>query len=133
MKTNPVVYLVDDDDIYHSITSMLLARLSRQVHFRGFSQGRAAMEQLELDKNNPDSLPDLILLDINMPIMNGWEFLAEFSQVFDGLSKKPKISMMSSSSLEEDINRALEDRNVMEFVTKPITMEKLEGLTSELN
>lgn len=133
MKTNPIVYLIDDDDIYHSITAMLLSRISRRVDFRGFSQGRAAMDELERYKSDPNNLPDLILLDINMPIMNGWEFLSEFSHVYNSLSKKPKISMMSSSSLEEDVNRALNDKNVNEFVTKPITIEKLEVLTAELN
>ncbi len=132
MRPNPVVYLVDDDAIYHSITEMLLARVSRPVQFKGFNQGRAAMDQLIKDKDEPQSLPDLILLDINMPIMNGWEFLTEFSNVHSALSKKPKISMMSSSSLEDDISRALTDQNVMEFVTKPITIEKLEGLTAEI-
>jgi len=132
MQPNPVVYLVDDDAIYHSITEMLLARISRPVQFRGFNQGRAAMDQLLKDKDDSHALPDLILLDINMPIMNGWEFLSEFSHVHNALSKKPRISMMSSSSLEDDISRALTDENVMEFVTKPITIEKLEGLTSEI-
>jgi CheY-like chemotaxis protein len=132
MRPNPVVYLVDDDAIYHSITEMLLARVSRPVQFKGFNQGRAAMDQLLKDKDEPQSLPDLILLDINMPIMNGWEFLTEFSSVHNTLSKKPRISMMSSSSLEDDISRALTDQNVMEFVTKPITIEKLEGLTAEI-
>lgn len=132
MKPNPIVYLVDDDAIYHSITEMLLARISRPVQFKGFNQGRDAMNQLLKDKDTPQELPDLILLDINMPVMNGWEFLNEFSSVGDSLSKKPKISMMSSSSLQDDISRALTDKNVMDFVTKPITIEKLEGLTATI-
>jgi CheY-like chemotaxis protein len=132
MRPNPVVYLVDDDAIYHSITEMLLARVSRPVQFKGFNQGRAAMDQLLKDKDDSLALPDLILLDINMPVMNGWEFLSEFSSVGNTLSKKPRISMMSSSSLQDDISRALTDQNVMEFVTKPITIEKLEGLTAEI-
>mgnify|MGYP002777121959 CR=1 FL=1 len=132
MRPNPVVYLVDDDAIYHSITEMLLARVSRPVQFKGFNQGRAAMDQLLKDKDDSQALPDLILLDINMPVMNGWEFLNEFSSVHATLSKKPRISMMSSSSLQDDISRAMTDQNVMEFVTKPITIEKLEGLTAEI-
>ncbi len=131
IMSQPVVYLIDDDYIYHSLTEMLLNKASRSFRFKAFKDGKEAIDQLHSDQGEPNELPDLILLDINMPVMNGWEFLDEFANLGTLLSKKPKISMLSSSSLDADITRAKENLNVKDYVTKPLTLGQLEELTAD--
>ncbi len=125
----PIIYLIDDDFIYHSITEMLLERASKPCELKSFNNGREALEQLRQDSKNPESMPDLILLDINMPVMNGWDFLSEFNLLASTLPKQPRINMMTSSSLDSDLERAMQFKNVEGFVTKPITLDQLENLT----
>jgi len=124
----PVLYLIDDDHIYHSITEMLMERVSNPHILRTFLNGREAIDEI-MSAESPN-LPDHILLDINMPVMNGWDFLDELEPLYEKMGKKPKVTMLSSSSLEQDVNRALDYENVKQFITKPVTIEHLESITS---
>lgn len=131
MDERPIIYLIDDDFIYQSITGMLVERIFKPLDFVSFNNGQEALDLIKENQDVKESLPNLILLDINMPIMNGWDFLNELSDMLPHLAKKPKISMMSSSSLEEDVNKAMKYPSVVEFVTKPLTLDHLQKLTED--
>lgn len=131
MEKRHPVFLIDDDIIYQSITSMLIERVFKPIDFHPFNNGQEALGIIKSNTQNQDLLPSLILLDINMPIMDGWKFLEELSLVLPDMVKQPRISMMSSSSLEEDVNRAMKFPAVVEFVTKPLTIEHLQRLTED--
>ncbi|HTF81370.1 MAG TPA: response regulator, partial [Cytophagales bacterium] len=77
----------------------------------------------------PESLPDLIFLDINMPIVDGFVFLFEFEQLPDIVRNKCKICVLSSSDNQRDIERITSNEYVVEFITKPLTVEALKKLT----
>ena len=91
--------------------------------------GKFAIDQLvEIQKKDPANLPDYILLDINMPIMNGWEFLDEYTRLnLDPLGKS-KIFIISSSVFSNDINRARSYPLVKSFISKPLSVEKIKEL-----
>jgi CheY-like chemotaxis protein len=91
--------------------------------------GKFAIEQLsEIQQKDPAKLPDYILLDINMPIMNGWEFLDEYKRLnLDPLGKS-KIFIISSSVFSNDINKARSYPLVKDFISKPLNVEKIKEL-----
>jgi CheY-like chemotaxis protein len=73
-------------------------------------------------------LPDMILLDINMPLMDGWEFLKAYDQIKDRLGKAIKIYVVSSSIDERDVSRARSINHVVDYVEKPVTTDRLREL-----
>ncbi|PKP36958.1 MAG: hypothetical protein CVT98_06740 [Bacteroidetes bacterium HGW-Bacteroidetes-15] len=70
-------------------------------------------------------LPDLILLDINMDGMNGWEFLKEYNLLAKELQSKVIIIMLTTSENSDDIKRAKSENYVSDFITKPMTKTKM--------
>ncbi len=124
MKKIKTLYVIDDDKIYHFLFKNLLKQNSIDVATFFFPNG---MEALEHIKNaDKDNLPDLILLDVNMPIMNGWQFLEEYSKLMDGLPKHAEINMISSSNNEVDINKSRDFGNIVSnYYLKPISKEDL--------
>ena len=131
------VLCVDDDTISLTISQLLLKRTGFATEVNTVIDGSEAIEYFEnLFANNPDpagNAPELILLDINMPVMNGWEFLQEYTPKF--LEKLPNthIVILSSTIDPEDFALAKQFPVVKQFISKPLSIENLEELKSNLS
>ncbi len=120
-----MVALVDDDRIYQFTTERMLQRLGDEIGFCWFKDGEEALRYLEEHAHAADALPDVLIVDINMPFMDGWQFLDAFQALRTRLSKAIDIYMVSSSNDDRDARRALNIDGVRDYVEKPITREKL--------
>jgi CheY-like chemotaxis protein len=128
MKTKNL-YVIDDDKIYHFLLKNLLKQNNINVNSTFFANGYDAIEFLSENNENQEILPDIILLDVNMPIMNGWQFLEDYTKLKDALNKDPFIYMISSSNNEVDINKAREFTGIVkEYFLKPICKEDLDKI-----
>jgi response regulator of citrate/malate metabolism len=92
-----------------------------------------AIEYLLLHKTSMEHLPDIILLDIYMPEMDGWEFIKEFQKIKDQLSKPVEIHIITSSNHPKDIDRAKSFPEVITYLQKPVTLEALQEVVSKHN
>ncbi len=116
------VFLVDDDPINNLINRRLLGKTGISNQIDEFLGGEEALEKInELEPDN--SL--LILLDINMPVLNGWEFLNRYLEIYP--DRKDKIVILSSSIDFQDRQRAEEYQIVSGFLEKPLTLDKISG------
>jgi len=88
--------------------------------------GKAALEYLKSRQKNSTSHPDLIFLDINMPRMNGWEFLEEYDKLDEQFKSRAIVVMLTTSGNPDDKIKARMNTNVADFKTKPLTKEMLE-------
>lgn len=129
-NSRPVsILLVDDDEINNFISIKLIKKALVYAEIDACLNGSFAIEQLlEIQEKNPEELPDYILLDINMPIMNGWEFLDEYKRRGIDPQGKSKIYIISSSVFSNDINKAKSYKLVKDFVSKPLNIDKIREL-----
>jgi CheY-like chemotaxis protein len=120
------ILLVDDDEINNFISVKLIKKTLLNTEISTCLNGKFAIDQLvDIQNSNPDELPDYILLDINMPIMNGWEFLDEYKRLGLDPKGKTKIYIISSSVFNNDINKAKSYPLVKDFISKPLSIEKI--------
>ena len=123
------VLLVDDDEINNFISIKLIKKALLNTEIMACLNGKFAIDTLlDIQKNNPAKMPDYILLDINMPIMNGWEFLDEYKRLNIDPSGKSKIFIISSSVFSNDINKARSYPLVKDFISKPLNVDKIREL-----
>jgi response regulator RpfG family c-di-GMP phosphodiesterase len=123
------VLLIDDDEINNFISIKLIKKALLNTEIMACLNGKFAIEQLSAIKNqDPDKLPDYILLDINMPIMNGWEFLEEYKRLNIDPLGKSRIYIISSSVFSNDISKARSYPLVKDFISKPLNVEKIKEL-----
>ncbi|MEB2784208.1 response regulator [Algoriphagus persicinus] len=118
------ILLVDDDPISQLIASKLIRKFETDITISSHLNGKVALEFLTKEFNDLDSF--IVLLDINMPVMNGWEFLDELAQV--SFCAKIKIYIVSSSTDEEDLLKASTYTNVAKFISKPIKNKDYEEI-----
>lgn len=108
------IYLIDDNTIDLLISRKLLLKYDADLTINEFSKAREAVTALQ---NEPENVPDIILLDLNMPGMNGWEFL-EAIKSFD---RQPDTVYILTSSLDErDRTMAAQYPIVKGYITKPL-------------
>ncbi|HWB63955.1 MAG TPA: response regulator [Chitinophagales bacterium] len=120
----PVIYIIDDDKANNFLTRLMLedAGLS---NFKQYRFAQEALDELQriCNENQPDEFPYVILLDINMPAMDGWSFLLEYRKLPTGFSSKAKIYLLSSSDYPGDYEKAKDYPEVIDFLEKPLTEE----------
>jgi CheY-like chemotaxis protein len=114
------VCIIDDDPIFVYGTKVLLNYNGRFcstviVH----EDGKEALDSLTSMVKSGDKLPDVIFLDLNMPIMDGWEFLDEFIKL--PMENKPRVYIVSSSIDNQDIEKAKGYDIVKDFIVKPLS------------
>jgi CheY-like chemotaxis protein len=128
MKKINSLYVIDDDKIYHFLLKSLLKQNGIHAKSTFFCNGQDAIDFIK-QNNTTENIPDLILLDVNMPIMNGWEFLEEFVKLIPKLIKQPTIYMISSSNNEVDIDKVKDfNETVRDYFLKPICKEDIEKI-----
>ena len=125
------ILLVDDDEINNFISIKLIRKALFNAEITACLNGKFAIDQLvEMQRKGADKLPDYILLDINMPIMNGWEFLDEYKRLNIDPLGKTKIYIISSSVFSNDINKARSYPLVKSFISKPLSVDKIKEMFS---
>lgn len=122
---------VDDSPLDHFILKRILNKYQLAYEVNCTANGEEVIEFLEQHKFDPDSLPDIILLDLYMPEFAGWAFLDKAEQVCSRLVKPLKIYILTSSINPKDIQLATQYAVVSAFIFKPITKEVLEKLINE--
>ncbi|BDC98393.1 response regulator [Persicobacter psychrovividus] len=120
------VLLVDDNDTDNFISKRIIEIAGFAENIEVENSGKAALDRLHEEANTPDLLPNIIFLDINMPIVDGFVFLYEFEKYPDVVKEKCKIVILSSSDNERDIDQIMSNDKVITFITKPLTSQSLE-------
>lgn len=116
-----MIFLVDDDEIQNLINSRIIENIDEKLTTKAFSNG---LEALNAVKNGV--VPSVIFLDINMPIMNGWDFLEEYDSEYNF-----PVFVITSSFNDADIQRSERYSNVKGYITKPLDQEKVQGILSQ--
>ena len=120
MKIYKKVFVVDDDKIYHFVLKNLLNKNQIDISPCFCENGLDALEVLK-EKINTNNLPDLIMLDINMPVMDGWQFLEEYKKLKTDFNLKLPIYLVTSSNDEMDFKRAkVYENEISAYFLKPI-------------
>jgi len=114
------ILIVDDDDADQFICDYTIRKFDPSIKTISAFNGREALDILR------HSSPDAIILDINMPIMNGFEFLDCYAKEFD--HHVPVMAMLTSSIFDEDRKRSLQYDFVKAYFEKPLTIEHLENI-----
>ncbi|PVH25324.1 response regulator [Sphingobacterium corticibacter] len=121
-----VICVVDDDPIFHYVCKVNFSLLSKNLELITFFDGRQAYDYFIARSEQGKSLPDVLLVDINMPIMNGWELVDHLSN--KQLLQATKLYIVSSSVSPEDSFRSLSKKEVTSYVTKPLLKENFEAI-----
>lgn len=130
MSTKRSICIIDDDKVYTFGIKKILKNLLPDDTVTTYQNGKEALEQLKNIQATNQEMPDFILLDIDMPEMNGWDFLKEFEGVRNSANKSIEIFVISSriESGKESVYQIEWDNKVASFIPKPLDATRLKEL-----
>ncbi len=130
-KKYRTIMLIDDNEIDNLINQKMLEAAAIAENIYTHTGAKSAIEFLRNMENLEVAdkvLPDIILLDIDMPLMDGFQFLDEFEKLANTTKKKCKIVMLTSSINPQDFNRSKNYHNVMLYLNKPLSHESIQKI-----
>ncbi len=112
--------IVDDNPIDQLITEYILKLNHEKDNIIVMTSANEALAYLDLHLHNPESLPSLIFLDLDMPVMNGFDFLQRFKEYTDVVKEDCKIVVITASEVIEDVEKMKADPHVVKLIAKPL-------------
>ncbi len=132
-QTKPgLTCIIDDDNLYLKIVSRIIESKDLCKDIVIFKNGKEAIDHFSQIVQHPGikKIPDVIFLDLNMPIMDGWEFLEEFLKINEEVRKRITLYVVSSSIDPRDISRAKSIDSVEDYLVKPLSIDALKKVFS---
>lgn len=126
MNSVRTIYLIDDDDIFRLYAERMLAQLECSAQVYSFCSAQDALDQLHQDHARGATPPALIFVDINMPVLDGWDFMDQLTR-FSGV-EAIRVYLVSSSIFEEDERKAAKYTWLQGFLHKPLRREALKDI-----
>lgn len=124
------IWVVDDDPIYQIIMNKIILKSGIFCSYDSFSNGKTAIDSIKKIIIEKDAFPDIILLDIEMPILDGWAFMEEMARLKPEIKSEIKIYISSSSIAIEDKERAKKNSCILGYMCKPVTLDDLTKIAS---
>lgn len=126
------VCIIDDDKVYTFGVKKMIKSYLPENDVISFENGKKALIGIREMVSSGSELPDLILLDIDMPEMNGWEFLNEFESIKSDINKKIEVFVISSriDPNKQELYKVEWDEKVSDFIRKPVHANALKKLLS---
>jgi two-component SAPR family response regulator len=131
MTNQYIVCIIDDDSINQFIINRVIDQHNFTKKTLSFLNGQEAIDYLFQNINFTENLPDFIFVDINMPLMNGWDFLEQYQKL--NLPKKTLIYLLSASIDNSDFEKSKTIPEVTGYLVKPIQNDQIEDIIAELN
>lgn len=128
--TKKKIWVIDDDAIYQIIVTKIIQKTDLFSTISSFRDGKEGIMALINSIENKEVLPDIILLDINMPIMDGWEFMEEMAMLESLKNVNISVYIASSSIAAEDRNKSENYPEILGYLSKPISINDIELLAS---
>jgi CheY-like chemotaxis protein len=132
MKKVDTLCVIDDDDIYTFTIKRIIAKAEVAEQTMFFHNGKVAIDFFKECVEAVAKLPDLILLDLNMPVLDGWQFMDEFIKLIPRIGKKILVYIVSSSIDEDDFKRARAMEQISDFIVKPLNAIDLRTIVNQL-
>jgi CheY-like chemotaxis protein len=124
------VMLIDDDPVFVFLVTKMLETVGGAVKIETFADGQLAIQHIITIKDSPNALPDIIFLDLNMPVMDGWGFLESYTELEPDFKKNIALYILSSTVTPGDIERASGYPAVIDFLIKPLEKAKAQEIIS---
>jgi len=127
------IMLVDDDEIFTFIIKKIIEESQLSNHIDIFINGLEAINFLEANATAAEKLPEVIFLDLSMPVLDGWGFLEEYIELKPKLAKKITLYIISTSVSPLDFEKAKKYSDVTDFIVKPMAKERFVEIIKELS
>lgn len=131
MKPLRSILLIDDDDVFIFLTTKMLQGTGK---VNNITVSHSVAEGIEFLENHlvNGSMPDIIFLDLNMPGMDGWDFLQYYQSLLSKMKKLPVLYVVSSSIADNDAQRAMKIKGVAGYIAKPVDAEMISKIIRRL-
>ena len=131
METSTIntVMLIDDDPVSNKISQLFMRKHQWSAQVITFEDGQLALQALQTGQTQ--AVPDVILLDVGMPVYDGWDFLEDYEKLPPERTGRSLLYMLSSSINPPDIQKAAHYRTVKAYLTKPLTLQALEQIEQD--